>query len=121
MNPYIGEIRMVGFNFAPTGWALCNGQLLSISQNTALFSILGTYFGGNGTSNFALPNLQASAPIGTGNGSGLTPRLLGDVGGENAVSVAAGRRVHPLAPSGQTMERNEEFNSTPPPPAPAPP
>jgi microcystin-dependent protein len=78
---------MVGFNFAPTGWALCNGQLLSISQNTALFSILGTYFGGNGTSNFALPNLQASAPIGTGNGSGLTPRLLGDVGGENAVTL----------------------------------
>ena len=60
-----------GFNFAPTGWALCNGQLLTISQNTALFSILGTYYGGNGTSNFALPNLQAAAPLAAGNGAPL--------------------------------------------------
>jgi microcystin-dependent protein len=86
-NPYVGEIRMVGFNFAPTGWALCDGQLLSISQNTALFSILGTYFGGNGTSNFALPNLQASAPLGAGNGAGLTPRVLGESGGESTVTL----------------------------------
>jgi microcystin-dependent protein len=80
---------MVGFNFAPAGWALCNGQLLTIAQNTALFSILGTYFGGNGTRNFALPNLSASAPIGTGNGGGLTPRALGEVGGENTVTLLA--------------------------------
>jgi microcystin-dependent protein len=86
-NPYLGEIRMVGFNFAPTGWALCNGQLLPITQYTALFSILGTYFGGNGTSNFGLPNLQASAPIGAGNGGGLTPRNLGETGGEFAVTL----------------------------------
>jgi microcystin-dependent protein len=86
-NPYIGEIRMVGFNFAPVGWALCNGQVLSIPQNTALFSIIGTYFGGNGTTNFGLPNLQASAPIGTGNGNGLTPRILGETGGEPAVTL----------------------------------
>ncbi|MGA8765277.1 MAG: tail fiber protein [Candidatus Sulfotelmatobacter sp.] len=86
-DQYLGEIRMVGFNFAPSGWALCNGQLLTISQNTALFSLLGTYFGGNGTSNFALPNLQASAPMGSGNGSGLTPRTLGETGGEPTVTL----------------------------------
>jgi microcystin-dependent protein len=86
-DQYLGEIRMVGFNFAPTGWALCNGQLLTISQNTALFSILGTTFGGNGTSNFALPNLQGSAPMGYGNGAGLTPRVWGEAGGEVSVTL----------------------------------
>ena len=86
-DQYVGEIRMVGFNFAPTGWALCNGQLLTISQNTALFSILGTYYGGNGTSNFALPNLQAAAPLAAGNGVGLTPRSLGETGGEYSVTL----------------------------------
>ncbi len=86
-NPYIGEVRMVGFNFAPAGWALCNGQLLSISQNTALFSILANHFGGDGTSTFALPNLQAAAPMGSGNGNGLTPRFLGETGGEYSVSL----------------------------------
>jgi microcystin-dependent protein len=86
-DQYLGEIRMVGFNFAPLGWALCNGQLLNISQNTALFSILGTTYGGNGTSNFALPNLQASAPMGYGNGGGLSPRTWGETGGEYAVTL----------------------------------
>ena len=84
-DQYLGEVRMVGFNFAPTGWALCNGQLLNISQNTALFSILGTAYGGNGTSNFALPNLQASAPMSYGNGGGLSPRTWGETGGEDVV------------------------------------
>jgi microcystin-dependent protein len=87
MDPYVGEIRMVGFNFAPTGWAVCNGQILPISQNTALFSLLGTQFGGNGTSNFALPNLQGCAPMHFGNGAGLTPRNIGEVGGETAVTL----------------------------------
>jgi microcystin-dependent protein len=86
-NPYLGEIRAVGFNFAPVGWALCNGQVLAISQNTALFSLLGTYYGGNGTTNFALPNLQGSAPMHQGNGAGLTPRVIGEVGGETAVTL----------------------------------
>jgi microcystin-dependent protein len=63
MNPFIGQILMVGFNFAPVGWALCNGQLLPIAQNTALFSLLGTYYGGDGRTNFALPNLQGRVPI----------------------------------------------------------
>jgi microcystin-dependent protein len=86
-NQYVGEIRMVGFNFAPNGWALCNGQLLAISQNTALFSLLGTNYGGNGTSNFGLPNLQGSAPLGYGNGGGLTPRIWGETGGEYTVTL----------------------------------
>ncbi|MGA7220089.1 MAG: tail fiber protein [Candidatus Sulfotelmatobacter sp.] len=86
-NPYLGEVRMVAFTFAPQGWALCNGQILTISQNTALFSLLGTYYGGNGTSNFALPNMQASLPLAAGNGNGLTPRSLGESGGSFAVSL----------------------------------
>jgi microcystin-dependent protein len=86
-DQYLGEIRMVGFNFAPTGWAVCNGQLMSISQNTALFSLLGTIFGGDGKSNFALPNLQAMAPMGYGNGFGLSPRSFGETGGEYTVTL----------------------------------
>lgn len=86
-DQFIGEIRVVGFNFAPVGWALCNGQLLPISQNTALFSLLGTFYGGNGTSTFALPNLQGSAPMSYGNGAGLSPRSIGEVGGETSVTL----------------------------------
>lgn len=86
-QPYIGEIKMFAGNFAPRSYALCNGQILSISQNTALFSILGTTYGGNGTSTFALPNLQGSAPMGKGNGAGLTPRFLGEVSGESSVTL----------------------------------
>ncbi|GLQ99372.1 phage tail protein [Dyella mobilis] len=80
-DPFLGEIRMVGFNFAPTGWALCAGNLMSISQNTALFSLLGTFYGGNGTTNFALPDLQGRSPVGTGNGVGLSPITIGDKAG----------------------------------------
>ncbi len=86
-DPFIGEIRPAGFNFAPRGWALCEGSLLSISQNTALFSLLGTTFGGNGTSNFALPNLADSIAIGFGQGSGLTPRDMGETGGSAYVAL----------------------------------
>jgi microcystin-dependent protein len=86
-NPYLGEIRMVGFTFAPVGWALCNGQLMSISQATALFALLGTTYGGDGKSTFALPNFQATAPLGYGNGSGLTPRTWGETGGEYTVTL----------------------------------
>jgi len=82
MDPYIGEIRMFGFNFAPVGWFACQGQLLQISQFTALFSILGTMYGGNGTSNFGLPNLQGIVPIGQGAGPGLQPFVPGNSGGE---------------------------------------
>lgn len=86
-DPFVAEIRIVGFNFAPRGWAFCNGQLLPISQNTALFSLLGTNYGGNGISTFGLPNLQGSAPIGTGQGAGLSDRILGEVGGNATVTL----------------------------------
>ena len=88
-QPYIGEIKMFGGNFAPRNYALCNGQLLSIAQNTALFSIFGTTFGGDGRSTFALPNLQSMAPLGVGDGPGLTPRVLGEQVGSPAVTLLA--------------------------------
>jgi microcystin-dependent protein len=88
-SPFLGEIRLVSFNFAPKGWALCNGQILAISQNAALFSILGTIYGGNGTSTFALPNFQGTVPVGWGQGSGLSTRNLGETGGSNTVSLTA--------------------------------
>jgi len=86
-NPFLAEIRPMGFTFPPVGWAFCNGQLLPISQNTALFSLLGTQYGGNGTSNFALPNLQGLAPMHWGNGPGLTSRVIGENGGESTVTL----------------------------------
>ncbi|HLP61160.1 MAG TPA: tail fiber protein, partial [Candidatus Deferrimicrobium sp.] len=86
-DPFIGEIKMWALNFAPYGWAFCNGQLLPIAQNTALFSILGTTYGGNGTTNFGLPNLQGRAPMHYGAGPGLTPRSLGQSNGEPTVTL----------------------------------
>jgi microcystin-dependent protein len=83
-NQYIGEIRMTGFNFAPVGWALCNGQLLAISQYTALFSLLGTTYGGNGTNTFGLPNLQGRVPIHVGS-NGSSTYVQGQVGGSENV------------------------------------
>lgn len=77
-EPFIGEVRMVGFNFAPRGWALCNGQLLPIAQNTALFSLLGTTYGGDGRSTFGLPDLRDRGPMHAGRGPGLTERRLGE-------------------------------------------
>jgi microcystin-dependent protein len=86
-NPFVAEIRIFAGNFAPVGWALCDGQLMAISQNTALFSLLGTTYGGDGKSNFALPNLQGSAPMHFGQGPGLSLRDLGEVGGEQSVTL----------------------------------
>jgi microcystin-dependent protein len=86
-SPFVAEIRIFGFNFAPTGWATCDGQLLPISQNTALFSLLGTTYGGDGKSTFALPNLQGSAPLQPGQGQGLSLRDLGETGGEQFVTL----------------------------------
>jgi microcystin-dependent protein len=86
-NPFVAEIRIFTGNFAPKGWALCDGQLLPISQNTALFSLLGTMYGGDGKSNFALPNLQGSAPMQQGQGPGLSLRVQGEVGGEQSVTL----------------------------------
>ena len=89
MEPFLGEIRMVGWNFAANGWALCNGQLMSISQNTALFSLLGTYYGGDGVSTFALPNLQGRVPIHQGNGIGLSPYTIGQSAGSENIPLLA--------------------------------
>ena len=86
-NPFLAEIRIFTGNFAPKGWALCDGQLLPISQNTALFSLLGTTYGGDGKSNFALPNLQGCAPMQAGQGPGLSLRDLGETSGEQTVTL----------------------------------
>lgn len=86
-DPFVAEIRIFPFNFAPKGWAWCDGQLLPLSQNTALFSLLGTTYGGNGKSNFALPDLQGRAPMHPGQGPGLSLHDLGETGGSETVSL----------------------------------
>ena len=86
-DPFVAEIRIFGFNFAPKGWAFCNGQLLPLSQNTALFSLLGTTYGGNGKSNFALPDLQGNIPVHPGQGPGLSLYDLGQTGGSETVTL----------------------------------
>jgi microcystin-dependent protein len=87
MDPFVAEIRIFGFNFAPKGWAFCNGQILPLSQNTALFSLLGTTYGGDGKSNFALPNMQGNSPMAPGQGPGLSLHDLGETGGSDTVSL----------------------------------
>lgn len=108
-NPFVAEIRIFGFNFAPLGWAFCDGQLLPISQNAALFSLVGTYYGGNGTSTFGLPNFQGIAPMHPGQGPGLSLYELGETGGTTTVTVLQSEMPshnHPL-----------EVKSAPPPAA----
>jgi microcystin-dependent protein len=87
MDPFVAEIRIFPFNFAPKGWAFCDGQILPISQNTALFSLLGTTYGGNGKSTFALPNMQGSVPMHPGQGPGLSLHDLGETGGSETVTL----------------------------------
>jgi microcystin-dependent protein len=91
MDPFLGEIRAVGFNFAPRGWALCQGQLLSISQNTALFSLLGNYYGGDGRSTFGLPDLRGRLVVSPGQGPGLSNYTLGQLSGTETVGLASGQ------------------------------
>ena len=86
-SPFVAEIRIFGFNFAPKGWAFCDGQLMPISQNTALFSLLGTFYGGDGKLNFALPNLQGAVPVNQGQGNGLSQFFLGESGGSQTVTL----------------------------------
>jgi microcystin-dependent protein len=100
-EPFLSEIRLFSFTFPPKGWAFCNGQVLSIAQNTALFSLLGTTYGGNGTTNFMLPNLQGRAITGWGQGAGLSPLTLGQVGGQETSTVtlaAMPAHLHPVTP-----------------------
>ena len=100
-TPFVAEIRIFPFNFPPTGWAFCDGQLMPISQNTALFSLLGTTYGGDGKSTFALPNLQGNNPMQQGQGPGLSLRDLGEQGGEQAVTLLVSEipaHTHTFAP-----------------------
>jgi microcystin-dependent protein len=99
VDPFVAEIRIFGFNFAPRGWATCDGQLLPISQNTALFSLIGTIYGGDGRSNFALPNLQGIAPMHPGQGPGLSSHDLGETGGSETVTLLQSEipsHAHPI-------------------------
>jgi microcystin-dependent protein len=107
-NPFVAEIRIFGFSFAPKGWALCAGQILPISQNTALFSLLGTTYGGNGTSTFALPDLQGNAPMQQGQGAGLSQRVLGETGGEQALTLL----VTEMPSHGHTLNADTGFATT---------
>ncbi|HEX5502327.1 MAG TPA: tail fiber protein [Thermomicrobiales bacterium] len=91
MDPFLGEIRMFGGNFAPKGWAFCNGQLLPIAQNTALFSLLGTTYGGNGQTTFGLPDLRGRAPLHWGQGPGLSPYTQGEQGGQEQITLISGQ------------------------------
>lgn len=91
MEPFIGQIMMFGGNFAPRGWALCDGQLLAISQNSALFSILGTTYGGDGRTTFGLPDLRGRVPLHPGSGPGLSPRQLGQKGGTEDTTLSVGQ------------------------------
>ena len=105
MDPFLGEIRAFGFYYPPSGWALCNGAILPIQQNTALFALLGTQYGGNGTTTFALPNLQGSIIIGVGQGIGLSNYVQGQVGGSATVTLLPAQsaaHTHTL-PAGTTV------------------
>src|SRR5688572_23079142 len=86
-DQFLAEIRIFPFNFPPTGWAFCNGQLMPISQNTALFALLGTFYGGDGKSTFALPNMLDNVPVGIGQGQGLSERFLGEMSGTESVTL----------------------------------
>jgi len=103
-EPYVGEIRMFAGNFAPRGWAFCDGQLLAVSQNDALFSLLGTIYGGDGRTTFGLPDLRGRIPIHAGHGPGLSERRLGAKGGEETVTLTVNQlpsHTHPLQCSSQ--------------------
>ncbi|MBB2483635.1 phage tail protein [Mitsuaria sp. WAJ17] len=103
-EPFLGEIRMVGFNYAPVGWAPCDGRLLPIAQNSALFALLGTTYGGDGVANFALPDLRGRAAVGMGNGPGLTPIVQGQRSGNESVTLTNGQlpqHTHPASFAGQ--------------------
>ena len=103
MDPFTGEIRIVGFNFAPQGWATCDGQIMPLEQNPALFSLLGTTYGGDGKSTFALPDFRGRAPIHQGQGPGLSQRSLGEVGGQEALTLSTQRAEIPQAPDNPTI------------------
>jgi microcystin-dependent protein len=107
-TPYIGEIRMVAFNFAPAGWALCDGQLMSISQNDALFNLIGTTYGGDGLTTFALPNLAGRLPVHMGAGAGLSTRVIGESSGSESVTLISTQLPgHTHAPQGLSFSGSQ--------------
>jgi microcystin-dependent protein len=115
-EPFIAEIRIFAGNFAPRGWAFCDGQLLPISQNTALFSLIGTTYGGDGRTTTALPNMQGRAPMHPGNGPGLSSRRLGETGGVEAVTLSEAQmpnHTHQLVGSSEdddsTVAENQSY------------
>jgi microcystin-dependent protein len=113
-DPFVAEIRIFPFNFAPKGWAWCDGQLLPLSQNTALFSLLGTTYGGNGKSNFALPDLQGRAPMHPGQGPGLSLHDLGESGGSKTVTLLESEiPAHSHALSASNAASDEEGQKSP--------
>ena len=112
-DPFVAEIRIFPFNFAPKGWAFCNGQLMPLSQNTALFSLLGTTYGGDGRSNFALPNMQSRAAMHPGQGPGLSLHDLGETGGSQTVILLQSEmpiHAHGLLASNETGEDRKATN-----------
>lgn len=119
MDQFIAEIMIVPFNFPPSGWAFCDGQLMPISQNTALFALLGTTYGGDGKSTFALPNLRDRTPIHPGQGSGLTSRQLGEMGGVATVTLTESQMplhnhsVDPVIPVATAAETDNPVNAYP--------
>ncbi|NTS43561.1 phage tail protein [Flavisolibacter sp. BT320] len=115
-DPFVAEIRIFPFNFAPRGWAFCNGQILPLSQNTALFALLGTTYGGDGKSNFALPDLQGNVPMHPGQGQGLSLRDLGETGGSETVTLLESEmpvHTHNLVASGQVALSNNPSGNLP--------
>lgn len=115
MDPFIGEIRLFAGNYAPTGWALCAGQLIAIQTNTALFSLLGTYYGGDGRTTFALPNFEGRAPMHQGSGPGLTPRTLGETSGDPTVTLTTDQiptHTHQLQASGDDVNLASPINAS---------
>jgi microcystin-dependent protein len=113
-DPYVGEVRCFGFNFAPYQWALCNGQLMAITQNQALFAILGTTYGGNGVSTFALPNLQGQIPMHWGNGPGGFNTVIGEVQGQPTVTLLTSQiPLHTHTVSSATVTVAAERSATP--------
>jgi len=115
-EPFIAEIRIFAGTFAPRGWAFCSGQLLPIAQNTALFSILGTTYGGDGRTTFGLPDLRGRAPMHPGNGPGLTPRRLGEKSGESSVALNPNQmpqHTHPLWASSGAADTGNPVGAAP--------
>jgi microcystin-dependent protein len=113
-DPFVAEIRMFAGNFAPKGWATCDGQLLPISQNTALFSLLGTFYGGDGKSTFALPNLEGSAPMMWGQGGGLSLYDLGQTGGSQTITLLTSEiPIHTHAARAHAFDFGDQSSPTP--------